>query len=384
MPTEPWTSYPAEVNAARLAGPGPASWFTAAAIWAAQGAQAAQAQATFLGQVATQSGISQGTTTMAVEAKATPFSAWLSYMELEALQMATANMIVGTAYVTAMAATVPLPAILANRASAKVAQAAAAVDASMAPVSVQLEQVYAEMTAQNGLAMTTYDTSVSTASTPKVFSPPPRLVDSLPSGAYAPLPEPNPKRMNQSLQQGQNMLQQGLPTAQQAAGQASQFATQTAPVSQAGMGAANARQASVGSYMNQLSRPLSSGTLRNGLGSGSHSLAAPRHLGGFPGASGMAGGLPVGALATMSAAAPLSAATPAGMPVGAKPGFTGIPPEARAASTASGRTPLGAMPGANSPKRDNKQAKANAIEEITVFDPFAAEAKQRKEAQLFR
>lgn len=383
MPTEPWTSYPAEVNAARLAGPGPASWFTAAAIWAAQGAQAAQAQVTFLGQVATQSGISQGSTTMAVEGKATPFSAWLSYMELEALQMATANMIVGTAYVTAMAATVPLPAILTNRASAKVAQAAAAVDASMAPVSVQLEQVYAEMTAQNGIAMTTYDNSVSTASTPKVFSPPPRLVDSLPSGAYAPLPEPSPQRMSQSLQQGQNMLQQGLPTAQQAAGQASQFATMAAPVSQAGMNAAHARQASVGSYMNQLSRPLSSGTLRNGLGSGSHRLAAPRHLGGFPGASGMAGGLPVGALAATSAA-PLAAATPAGMPVGAKPGFTGIPPEARAASTASGRTPLGAMPGASSPKRDNKQSKANAIEEITVFDPFAEEAKQRKEAQLFR
>lgn len=192
MPIEPWGAYPPEVNSSRIIGTGLPSWSAMSSSWASMAGIVAQEiialGGTSAGLGANWVGSSGGTTV----AKLQPYVAWLMDMERIALENAAATGIVALTYTTTLASVVPLPLVNSNRLAsvaaateAAVAQAVAAVPGiglAAVPAMAQAQATVAELEAQyagmwttNATSMTSYDTAVTSASTPKFPTPPPHV-----------------------------------------------------------------------------------------------------------------------------------------------------------------------------------------------------------------
>lgn len=192
MPIEPWGAYPPEVNSSRIIGTGLPSWSAMSSSWASMAGIVAQEiialGGTSAGLGANWVGSSGGTTV----AKLQPYVAWLMDMERIALENAAATGIVALTYTTTLASVVPLPLVNSNRLAsaaaateAAVAQAVAAVPGiglAAVPAMAQAQATVAELEAQyagmwttNATSMTSYDTAVTAASTPKFPTPPPHV-----------------------------------------------------------------------------------------------------------------------------------------------------------------------------------------------------------------
>ncbi|MEZ0365422.1 PPE family protein [Mycobacterium sp. pUA109] len=167
-------SLPPEVNSARMyAGPGSGSFRTAAAAWEALAAEL-QSAASSYGQVITGLGGSwTGPSSESMAAAAAPYVGWLSSTAAQATEAATQSRAAAAAYDTAFAATVPPPAIEANR-SQLASLVATNILGQNIPAIAATEAQYGEMWAQDVAAMFGYAASSASATQVTPFSQPPQ------------------------------------------------------------------------------------------------------------------------------------------------------------------------------------------------------------------
>ena len=194
MPTEPWATYPPELNAGRLTtGPGPATWEATATQWTTLAALVAE-QAAVLDTIRT--GFIDnwhGNSGAAIVEAFQPYRDWLHTMADIAISNANAAHAVTAAYASALGSMIPLTLVTANRVAARAAEGTAQAASAVAMVpgmgeiagpvaaqatasSAELESQYAGMWAENSTVMNTYDEAVKTATIPQVPPPPPKIV----------------------------------------------------------------------------------------------------------------------------------------------------------------------------------------------------------------
>ncbi|MEE6136536.1 PPE family protein [Mycobacterium sp. 050128] len=164
---------PPEINSGRMySGPGPGSLVAAAAAWeklAADLYSAAQSYSAVVSGLTAQSW--RGPSSLSMAAAATTYVTWLSGVADQAQQAANQAQGAVSAFETAFSATVPPPAIAANR-----AQLAALIATNFlginAAVIMATEAQYAEMWAQDAAAMYGYAASSAAATTLTPFTAP--------------------------------------------------------------------------------------------------------------------------------------------------------------------------------------------------------------------
>lgn len=437
MPTEPWFSYPPEMNASRILGPGPGPWIAAAATWAVQAAEAAAAQAIFQAQNGIQVSNIDGATSGAVATHIGPFGAWLANLNAEAARATMEHMSVATSYSNSLAATVPLPVIAANRATAAAAHAASAAGA-VNPAGVAADAEYARYQIQNATAMQSYDTTAQVATTPRTYSPPPPLTTGGDVSSTADLgrilsQQADPAAMQSKVAEMQSRLTDPSTISNlqsSAQNTVAQFASQPAALSPAQVQQAQAAMMPASMVVGQMAQAGPGGVAYSGLGTINGAMApmGAYGTGATSGGSGMArgGGLPIGSMlgtgshsaggssshpirglssvstspggggmsraglsslarmlagAGALAPAPSAPATP-GMPMAGGGGraFSGIAGEPGA--PARGGMPMGAMPHSNA-GGGGKRSKVEA-EDIEVVDVLAEKEQERRRMAVFR
>jgi PPE-repeat protein len=164
---------PPEINSGRMyAGPGSEPMLAAAAAW---DGLAAELHSTAVSYESVISGLAagwQGPSSATMAAAVAPYLAWMSSTASQAEQTANQARAAAAAYETAFAATVPPPAIVANRA-ALMSLIATNLFGQNTPAIAATEVHYAEMWAQDAAAMYGYAGSASVASQLTPFGPPP-------------------------------------------------------------------------------------------------------------------------------------------------------------------------------------------------------------------
>lgn len=409
MTTEPWWSYPPEVNASRIIGAGPLTWYAAAGAWGMMAAEVAAAQAIFNSQNTLQVMTINGATSASIASKIEPFSAWLAAMHAEATRAALENKAVGDAYVGTVSTTVPLPLVTANRAAAAAAAASSFIVPN--PALPILEAQYAGMHVQNASSMTTYDALIQTATQNRVFNPPPRLVD---AGAVASAGDPaqifntGGAQIQQAIQRAASAIQspsfvQNLQNQAQAAlpPMAENFLSNPAAVSPQIAGQALNAMGPAQGYLGQMAAPI------NGVrGTG---LAGPgMPLGAASAAGSPRGGLPLGATARgdMGGSMPMRAglgggtggpmramlggmgglaAPPLGGGVNAPgrvgPAYSGLPLGEKGMRGPLGGVPMGA---ANQGKKEKGGEASFFAENVEYEDRYLAQQKREEKLRQFR
>src|SRR5579875_3554981 len=166
---------PPEVNSGRLyLGPGSGPMLAAATAWdglAAELGSAARAYESVVSGLASDEWTGPASESMA--GAAAPCVAWMSTSAVQAEQTATQARAAATAYETAFSATVPPPAIAANRAQLH-ALVATNFFGQNSPAIAATEAQYGEMWAQDAAAMYGYAAASSSAATVAPFSAPPQ------------------------------------------------------------------------------------------------------------------------------------------------------------------------------------------------------------------
>lgn len=409
MVTEPWWSYPPEINAGRLIGPGAGTWFAASGAWATMAAQVQAAQAVFIAQNTMQVAATSGGVSLSVNNTLPQFGAWLEAMFAEASRSAIETQNIGLSYLTAQATTVPLPVVQANRAAAAASYTSNLMGVPN-PAGPILDAQYAAMHTQNAVSMSSYDIASRASSMPRSFVPAPRLV--MPgAGEAAGLDEAGAHMRNV----GESFVDRvssavpdhGAMQAQFAEAASSpmvsQYMSTAGGVAPQAMAMAGQTMMPVNSYMSQMATPVG-GVLGNGLGSGSYPLSST-------GGTAARGGLPLGGLSGTTAgsgalgglggglAAGPGAATASSMaksPIGALPGvggggggmgggsrgsmpFRGIPLEE------GHRGPLGGAPvGSQAGRRDESKSDSLTVEEVQYTDPVKEAQKRAEQARMFK
>ncbi|UQX09760.1 PPE family protein [Candidatus Mycobacterium methanotrophicum] len=174
---------PPEINSGRMyTGPGSAPMLAAAAGWDDLSADLHATAASYDSVISALTARWQGPSAATMAAAAAPFVAWLRATGTQAEQTATQARVAAAAYETAFAATVPPPAIAANRAMLASLIATNLFGQNTAAIAAT-EADYAEMWAQDALAMYGYASSSSAAAQLRPFRPPPRTTN--PTGAAA-------------------------------------------------------------------------------------------------------------------------------------------------------------------------------------------------------
>jgi PPE-repeat protein len=164
---------PPEINSGRMyAGPGSGPMLAAAAAW---DGLAAELYSTAVSYQSVISGLTAGPwlgpASASMAAAASPYVAWMNTTAAQAEQTAVHAKAAAAAYETAFAATVPPPAIAANR-SLLMALIATNILGQNAPAIAATETQYAEMWAQDAGAMYGYAGSSASATTLTPFTPP--------------------------------------------------------------------------------------------------------------------------------------------------------------------------------------------------------------------
>lgn len=173
---------PPEVNSGRMyVGPGSGPLLAAAAAWDALGAELhahAAAYSSTIGDMTVGSWF--GPAAAAMSAAAAPYVGWAKASAATAEQAAMQARLAAIAYETAFAATVPPPVIAANRSLLMTLIATNILGQNTAAIAAT-EAEYAEMWAQDAVAMYAYAGSSAAASRLAPFTEPPRTTD--PTGA---------------------------------------------------------------------------------------------------------------------------------------------------------------------------------------------------------
>lgn len=165
---------PPEVNSGRMyVGPGPQPMLVAAAAWDGLAAQLHSAAASYRSVVLGLAAQWRGPSSVAMAAAAAPYTAWMSVTAAQAERTAMQARATVAAYETAFAATVPPPVIAANRARLT-ALTATNLFGQNTPAIMATEAQYAEMWAQDAVAMYGYAGSSATAACVTPFRSPPR------------------------------------------------------------------------------------------------------------------------------------------------------------------------------------------------------------------
>ncbi len=175
---------PPEVNSDRMyAGPGPATLLAAAAGWAAL---AAELRGAADGYQAVLAGLTDGCWTgpssASMMAAAASYLQWMRTAAVQCEDAARRAAAAATAYETALAMTVPPPAVVANRVRLATLAATNSLGQNT-PAIAATEAQYAEMWDQDTTAMYNYAASSATASACKVFTSPRALGQSVDTSA---------------------------------------------------------------------------------------------------------------------------------------------------------------------------------------------------------
>ncbi len=165
---------PPEINSGRMySGPGSAPLLAAAAAWEGL---ATELHSTAASYGSTVSGLTserwQGSSSASMAAAAAPYTTWLSSTAVQAEQAALQAKAAADAYEAAFAATAPPPVIAANRALLA-ALVATNILGQNTPAIAATEAHYAEMWAQDAVAMYSYAGSSAAATQLTPFSAPP-------------------------------------------------------------------------------------------------------------------------------------------------------------------------------------------------------------------
>lgn len=170
---------PPEVNSGRMyVGAGSGPLLAAAAAWDALGAELYSYAAAYSSAIAGMTvGSWLGPAATAMSAAAAPYVAWATTTAAEVEQVATQARLAAAAYETAFAATVPPPVIAANRSLLMTLIATNILGQNTAAIAAA-EAEYAEMWAQDAVAMYAYAASSAAATQLTPFTEPPQTTDS--------------------------------------------------------------------------------------------------------------------------------------------------------------------------------------------------------------
>jgi PPE-repeat protein len=169
---------PPEINSARMySGPGPGTMLTAAAAWDQLAAELHSAATYYLSAVSDlTSGPWQSPASEAMAAAAAPQIGWLNAAGAQAEQAAGQARAAVSAYETAFAMTVPPPVIALNRAQLMLLVATNFLGQNT-PAIAATEVLYAEMWAQDAVAMYGYAGASAIAARLSPFTEPPQTVN---------------------------------------------------------------------------------------------------------------------------------------------------------------------------------------------------------------
>lgn len=170
---------PPEVNSGRMyVGAGSGPLLAAAAAWDALGAELYSYAAAYSSTIAGMTvGSWLGPAAASMSAAAARYVAWATATAAQAEQVATQARLAAAAYETAFAATVPPPVIAANRSLLMTLIATNILGQNTAAIAAA-EAEYAEMWAQDAVAMYAYAASSAAATRLTPFTEPPRTTDS--------------------------------------------------------------------------------------------------------------------------------------------------------------------------------------------------------------
>lgn len=173
-----FAALPPEINSARMyAGPGAGPLVTAAAAWAALGAEMGSTATSYRAVLATlTSGLWAGPSSTSMAAAAIPYVSWLTATAAQALQTAGQLESAVAAYEAAFAATVPPVAIEVNRALLTSLAATNLLGQNSAAIAAT-EARYTEMWAQDATAMYSYARASAAATNLAPFGAPPQIAD---------------------------------------------------------------------------------------------------------------------------------------------------------------------------------------------------------------
>lgn len=334
---------PPEVNSARMySGPGLGPMLAAAAGWdelAIEMGSAATSYAAVIGQLTALSWYGPAATWMA--SAAAPYVMWMSTTATAAEQAADQARAAAAAYAAAFAATVPPPVIAANR-SLLMTLVATNILGQNTPAIAATEAQYAEMWAQDAMAMYGYAGSSAAASTLTPFVPPQQAIN--PSGLAAQgaaVAQATGSSVVTDTQASLTQLTSSLPTVLQ--GLASPLSSSSLPSM---LSAINPELSTISSTAWIASAGLSTGEKLKGLIPAATSALAPAA------AEGLAAG-PLGSgLASLASIGGAGPAVSAGMGQAGLVGSLSVPQSwtatvpAKAAAALTG-TNLGAAPAAD-------------------------------------
>ncbi|WP_375488076.1 PPE family protein [uncultured Mycobacterium sp.] len=168
---------PPEINSGRMfAGPGSGSLLAAAAAWDGLASELRSAAASYSSVIAGLSTSWQGPSSVAMATATTPYVAWMNATAAQAEHTAGQARAAAAAYQTAFAATVPPPAIAANR-SLLASLVAPNIFGQNTAAIANTEALYSEMWAQDAAAMTTYASQSAAATQVRPFNVPPSVTN---------------------------------------------------------------------------------------------------------------------------------------------------------------------------------------------------------------
>jgi PPE-repeat protein len=170
--------YPPEINSGRMyAGPGSGPMLAAAQAWGGLADELYTAASSYQSEVSDlASGSWSGPSSMSMAAAAAPYIAWLSSTAAQAEQTSAQASAAAAAYEAAFASTVPPPVIAANRSLLMALVATNFFGQNTAAIAAT-EAQYAEMWAQDAVAMYTYAGSSASATALTPFSSPNQNTD---------------------------------------------------------------------------------------------------------------------------------------------------------------------------------------------------------------
>jgi PPE-repeat protein len=170
-----FAALPPEINSARMyTGPGSGPLLAAASAWDGLAAALHAAASSYQSEVAAlTAGPWLGPSSGLMAAAAAPYLTWTRISATQAEQAANQAKAAAGAYETAFAETIPPPVVAANR-SLLLALVATNIFGQNTPAIATTEAEYAEMWAQDAVAMYGYAAASALATTLTPFSPPPR------------------------------------------------------------------------------------------------------------------------------------------------------------------------------------------------------------------
>ncbi len=172
-------AFPPEINSGRMyTGPGSESMVAAAAAWEGLASELQSTVSSYSSVIDTlSSGPWTGPSSMSMVAAVTPYLAWMQQTAAQAAQTASQATAAATAYEEAFAATVPPPVIAANRSQLATLIATNLFGQNTAAIAAT-EAQYADMWAQDAVAMDTYLASSEAATTQLItFTEPPNTTN---------------------------------------------------------------------------------------------------------------------------------------------------------------------------------------------------------------